>query len=67
MIVQEAGGEWVIVSCLPKVEQNEDIKVTFGFGAAVLGDWHGRAGSSRVGVWSREVEPASNNSPEQSA
>lgn len=40
---------WVIVSCLPKVEPNEEIKVTFGLSTTVPGRWHERAGSSRGG------------------
>lgn len=53
--------------CLPKVKQNEDIKVTFGFSTAVSGGWHGRTGSSRVGVLGGggEMEPASENNSEQ--
>lgn len=55
------------MSCLLKVEQNEGIKVTFGFSAAVSGGWHVRAGSLGVGILGEEVKPASENNSEQSA
>lgn len=40
---------WLIVSCWVKVDQNEDIKVTFGFSTVVSMEWCKRGRFSGVG------------------